>query len=165
MSYLEYLWLYYWLQYTWGWGCFTKLLRVFYNDLAKIHNARNHIYGVNFKLNLCMFAQSMSLGARLSFQLELLISNMISAMPKFRENILEMNLLLFNNICISEILAVYWPLYGRGRSISIIAHLHNPVCSLETHVVSPSTQSPTDTVILWGLLVLSIISNLYGVLN
>ena len=59
------------------------------NNHAKIHNARNPIYSENSKLKLCMCAQSMALGTRTKFQLEILIRNTISAIHKFRENILE----------------------------------------------------------------------------
>ena len=70
-------------------GCFTYVSRALQNNLAKIHNARNHIYGKNFKLKLCMCAQSMALGTHTKFQLEILIRSTISAIHKFRENILE----------------------------------------------------------------------------
>ena len=70
-------------------GCFTNVSRALQNNLAKIHNARNHIYGKNFKLKLCMCAQSMALGTHTKFQLEILIRSTISAIHKFRENILE----------------------------------------------------------------------------
>ena len=70
-------------------GCFTRILRVLQNNLMKIFNSRNHIYGENFKLKLSTCVQSMALGIRTKFQLEILIRNMISAIHKFRENILE----------------------------------------------------------------------------
>ena len=70
-------------------GCFTKVSRALQNNLAKIHNARNHIYGENFKLKLCTCAQSIALGSRTKFQLEILIKSTISVIHKFRENILE----------------------------------------------------------------------------
>ena len=60
-------------------GCFTNVSRALQNNLAIIHNTRNHIYGENFKLKLCTCAQSMAL----------LITSTISAIHKFRENILE----------------------------------------------------------------------------
>ena len=69
-------------------GCFTNVSRALQNNLAKIHNARNHISGENFKLKLCMCAQSMALDTCTKFQLEILIST-ISAIHKFREIILE----------------------------------------------------------------------------
>ena len=71
-------------------GCFTNLSQTLQNNLAKIHNARSHIYDENFKLKLCMCAQSMALGIRhTKFQLEILIGSTIFAIHKFRENILE----------------------------------------------------------------------------
>ena len=70
-------------------GCFTNVSRALQKNLAKIYNARNYIYGENSKLKLCTCAQSMALGTRTKFQLELLIRNAISAIHKFRENILE----------------------------------------------------------------------------
>ena len=70
-------------------GCFTNISRALQNNLVKIHNTRNHIYGDNFKLKLCTCAQSMALGTRAKFQLEILITSTISATHKFRENILE----------------------------------------------------------------------------
>ena len=89
---------YYWLHnpsYMVGWiiwfiPClfFTNFSRALQNNLAKIHNARNHIYGENFKLKLCMCAQR-SKGTHTKFQLEILIRSTISAIHKFRENILE----------------------------------------------------------------------------
>ena len=60
-------------------GCFTNLLRALQNNLTKIHNARNHIYGENFKLKLCTCTQSMDLGTCTKFQLEILIRGTISA--------------------------------------------------------------------------------------
>ena len=73
---------------TW-WGCFTNVSRALQKNLAKIYNARNHIYSENFKLKLCTCAQSMGLGTRTKFQLEILIRSTISAIQKFREIILE----------------------------------------------------------------------------
>ena len=70
-------------------GCFTNVLRALQNNLAKINNTRNHFYDENFKMKLCACAQSMALGAHTMFQLEILIRSMISAIHKFRENILE----------------------------------------------------------------------------
>ena len=58
----------------------------------KIHNGRNHIYGENFKLKLCMCAQSMALGTRTKLPLEILIRSTISAIHKFWKNILESSL-------------------------------------------------------------------------
>ena len=70
-------------------GCFNNVSRALQNDLAKIHNAKNHIWVENFKLKLCTCAQSMALGTRTKFQLEILIRGTISAIHNFRDNILE----------------------------------------------------------------------------
>ena len=70
-------------------GCFTKVSRALQNNVAKIHNARNHIYGENFMLKLCTCAQNIALGSRTKFQPEILIKCMISVIHKCRENILE----------------------------------------------------------------------------
>ena len=51
-------------------SCFTNILQAFQKNLAKIHNARNPIYGKNLKLKLCMCAQSHALGTRTTFQLD-----------------------------------------------------------------------------------------------
>ena len=64
-------------------GGFTNVSRAFKNNLVKIHNARNHIYGENFKLKLCMCAQSMALGTHTKFQLGILIRRTISAKQNF----------------------------------------------------------------------------------
>ena len=50
-------------------GCFTNVSRAFPNNLTKIHNTRNHIYGDNFKLKLCTCAQSMACAHVQSFSL------------------------------------------------------------------------------------------------
>ena len=70
-------------------GCFTNFSWALQNNLAKIHNAKNHICVENFKLKLCTCAQSMALGTRTKCQLEILIRSTISAIHNFRENILE----------------------------------------------------------------------------
>ena len=57
-------------------GCFTNVSRALENNLAKICNARNHIYGENFKLKLCTYAQSMALSTRTKFQLGILIGGL-----------------------------------------------------------------------------------------
>ena len=64
---------------------FTNVLLALQHNFVKTHNAGNHIYGENFKLKLCMCA----LGTRTKFQLEILTRITISAIHKFRENILE----------------------------------------------------------------------------
>ena len=70
-------------------GCFTNVSWALWNNLAKKHNAWSHIFGENSKLKLCTCAQSMALGTRIKFQLEILMKSTISAIPKFRENILK----------------------------------------------------------------------------
>ena len=70
-------------------GCFTNISRALQNNLAKIYKARNNIYAENFKLKLCICAQSMALGTHTKFQLEILIRSTILVIYKFRENILE----------------------------------------------------------------------------
>ena len=70
-------------------GCFTNFLWLLQNNLVKIHNARNHIYVGNFKLKLCTCAQSHALDTCTKFQHEILIRILISAIHKFRVNILE----------------------------------------------------------------------------
>ena len=70
-------------------GCFTNVSWALQNNLAKIYNARNDIYGENFKLKLCMCVQSMALGTRTKCQLEIRIRNTISAIHTFQESILE----------------------------------------------------------------------------
>ena len=67
--------------------CFTNVSRAIQNNIAKIYNARNHIYGENSKLKLCSCAQSMALGTRTN-SLDILIRGTISAIHKFRANIL-----------------------------------------------------------------------------
>ena len=70
-------------------GCFTNVSRALQNNLAKIHNARNHSYVENFKLKFCTRAQSMALGTRAKFQHAVFIRSTISAIYTFRENIME----------------------------------------------------------------------------
>ena len=70
-------------------GCFTNISQALQNKLAKICNARKHIYGENFTLKLCTCAQSMALGTSTKFQLEILMRSIISTIHKFRDNILE----------------------------------------------------------------------------
>ena len=54
-------------------GCFTNVSRALQNNLGKIYNARNNIYAENFKLKRCTCVQSMALGTRTKFQLEIII--------------------------------------------------------------------------------------------
>ena len=78
------------LVFLWGArGCLSDVSRDLQNNLVKIYNVRNHIYGEHFKLKICTCGQSMALGTRTKFQLEILIWNTISAIHNFRENILE----------------------------------------------------------------------------
>ena len=70
-------------------SCFTSTSRALQNILSKFVYCRNHIYGENFKLKLCMCAQSHALGTRTKFQLEILTINVISGIVYFREIILE----------------------------------------------------------------------------
>ena len=98
-------------------GCFTNVSRALQNNLAKIHNTRNHIYDQNFKLKLWTCAQSMALGTRTKFQLEILITSTISAIHKFRENILE------SSRNVSE--TTPWPLL-QERWVSNIPHPKPP---------------------------------------
>ena len=70
-------------------GCLTNVSGALQNNLAKIHNTGNHIYGENFKLKLCTCGQSMALGTHTKFQLEILMRTTISAIHKFQENIFE----------------------------------------------------------------------------
>ena len=72
--------------------CFTDISWALQNNLAKIYNARNPIYGENFKLSLCTCAQNMVLGTCSKFQLNILIRSTISATHKFGENILKTSL-------------------------------------------------------------------------
>ena len=58
-------------------GLFTNISSAFQNNLAKIYNARNHIYGANVKLKLCTCAQTIVLGSRTKFQLEIILRSMI----------------------------------------------------------------------------------------
>ena len=75
----------------WYWpsDCFTNVLWALQNNLAKIHYAWNHIYGENFKLTICTYAQSMALDTRTKCQLEILTGSTLSAIHNFWENILE----------------------------------------------------------------------------
>ena len=70
-------------------GCFSNVSRAYQNNLAKIHNAGNHIHGENFKRKLCTCAQSLALGTCTKFQLEILTRSTNFARHKLRENIKE----------------------------------------------------------------------------
>ena len=70
-------------------GCFTNVSRILQSNLTKIFNARIYFCGEIFKLKLCTRDQSMALGIRIKFQLEIIVRSTISAIHKFRENIFE----------------------------------------------------------------------------
>ena len=62
-------------------GCFTKVLPALQNILLKLMycwNRTTYISYKNFKLKVCMCAQSHALGSHTNFQLEILIINVIS---------------------------------------------------------------------------------------
>ena len=65
-------------------GCFNNVSSALQNNLANIYNARNHIYGENFKLKLFTCAHACT-----NFELEIFIKSTISAIHKLRDNILE----------------------------------------------------------------------------
>ena len=100
-------------------GCFTTVWGTLQNSLAKIHSARNHLYGENFKLQLCMCGQSPALATHTNFQLEILIRSKISAIHKFHENILE------SSWNLSETIPWCWP--GTHFTQSLWAHNPNLV--------------------------------------
>ena len=75
-------------------GCFNNVSRALQNKIAKIYSARNHIIGENFKPKLCTCAQSMALGTRTKFRLEIPIRSTIYVMQKFRKYILESSLIV-----------------------------------------------------------------------
>ena len=67
--------------------CFIDISRGLQNNITKLYNAQNHIYGENFKLKLCMCAQCMDLGSCKTFQLEILMISTIFAICIFRRNV------------------------------------------------------------------------------
>ena len=70
-------------------GCFTNVSRALQDFLLKFVYCRNCSSYENFKLKLCTCAQSMALGTRTKFQLEILTINVISGIVYFREFVLE----------------------------------------------------------------------------
>ena len=70
-------------------GCFSNISRALQDILLKFVYCRNRSSYENFKLELCMSAQSMALGTRTKFELEILTINVISGIVYFREIILE----------------------------------------------------------------------------
>ena len=93
---------------TWKHFCFTLLGVVsltFRNPskiISKLYNARNHIYGENFKLKLCMCAQSFG------HTYKILLRSMISPILKFQENILESSWNVSETPPWSLVLGIYW---------------------------------------------------------
>ena len=71
-------------------GCFTNVSRTLQNILSKFVYRRNRTSYENFKLKLCMCAQSRALGTHTKFRLEIIILNVISSIVNFREIILEL---------------------------------------------------------------------------
>ena len=67
---------------------FTNVSQALQNILSKCVYRRNSTCDDNFKLKLCMCAQSRALGTRTKFQLEILPINVISGVVYFREIIL-----------------------------------------------------------------------------
>ena len=134
-------------------GCFTNVLRALQHNLAKIYNARNHIYDEHFRLKVCMWGQSMALGTRTNFQLEILTKTSISAIHKFRENALE------SSWNVSEILPWllaspghqqpwYW-LCRIGRPLSYMRKYLNYLCHInarEWHKCLIHVYVPTERV-------------------
>ena len=66
-------------------GCFTNVSRALQHILSKFVYCKNRTSYENFKLKLCMCAQSLALGTRTNFQLEILTINVISGIVYFRE--------------------------------------------------------------------------------
>ena len=62
--------------------CFTNVSRILQSNLTKIFNARIYVYGENFMLKLCTCDQSMALGTRINFQLEIIVRSSLW----FRQN-------------------------------------------------------------------------------
>ena len=62
--------------------CFTNVSRILQSNLTKIFNARIYDYGENFMLKLCTCDQSMALGTRIKFQLEIIVRSSL----RFRQN-------------------------------------------------------------------------------
>ena len=99
--------------------CFTNISQVLQNNLSKIYQARIHIYGENFKLKLYTCAQSMALGTRTNFQLEILMQNTNSAIHKFQR--------IFWRAC--ETLVKHPP--GTSHQAVLSTHSHNEYCLVD----------------------------------
>ena len=69
-------------------GCFTNISRALQKILSKFVYCTNSTCDENFNLKLCTCAQSLALGTRTNFQIEILTINVISGVVYFRENIL-----------------------------------------------------------------------------
>ena len=67
--------------------CFTNVSRALQNILWNFVYCRNRTSYANFKLTLCTCAQSMALGTRTKFQLEIITINVISSIIYFRETV------------------------------------------------------------------------------
>ena len=100
-------------------GCFTNLSQAHQNNLTKLYNARNHFYGENFKLKLCMCAQSIALDTHTKLQLEILTRSMISVIHKFQEIILE------NSWNISETISNTWTNADQASWCRMLSLGHN----------------------------------------
>ena len=70
-------------------GCFTNVSRALQNFLLKFVYRKNRTSYENFKLKLCMCAQSHALGTRTKFQLEILTINGTYGIVYFRKISLE----------------------------------------------------------------------------
>ena len=66
-------------------GCFVNVWWVLENIRSKFACCKNRTYYETFKLKLCTCAQSHTLGTYTKFQLEILITNVISGIAYFRE--------------------------------------------------------------------------------
>ena len=62
-----------------SWDCLINVSRALQNILSKFMYSRNCTSYENFKLKLCTCAQSIALGTRTKFQLEVLNTNVISS--------------------------------------------------------------------------------------
>ena len=103
-------------------SCFTNVSRALQHNLAKIHNARNHIYGKNFKLKLCVCPK---------FQLEILIRSTISAIHKFQEYILESSRNVSETTPRSIYLLLSWSANSTPLVFWVISRDHQPGMSYD----------------------------------
>ena len=84
---LNCLWICSWI--LWPAGCFTNVLRALQNVLSKFVYCRYLSSAENFKVKLCMCAQSMALGTHTKFQIKILNRSMIYNIVYFHKIILE----------------------------------------------------------------------------